>query len=161
MSQVIKSAYYHIRRIRSIKKYLGKDSLKTLVNCFILSRLDYCNSLLFGISDETLDRLQKVQNAAARLIYGLRKNEHITDTLNELHWLSIRFRIDYKIALITYKTLNGDGPEYLKELLTPPPQNQKSFRSSKKNLRNSVIHQVEDGHLVFQHQPYGIPFQMN
>ena len=104
VSQVVKSAYMHIRKIRSIKRFLSKDSLKTLVNCFILSRLDYCNSLLFGISDESLDRLQRVQNAAARLIYGLRKSEHITGTLKELHWLPVRSRIEYKIALLTFKT---------------------------------------------------------
>ncbi len=133
VSHVIKSAYMHLRKIRSIKKFLSKNSLKTLVNCFILSRLDYCNSLLFGTSDETLDRLQRVQNAAARLIYGLKKNDHITQTLKELHWLPIRSRIDYKIALITYKTLHGDGPEYLRELLDPV-QHQRSLRSSEKNL---------------------------
>ena len=144
VSQVTKSAYVHIRKLRSIKKYLSKDSLKTLVTCFILSRLDYCNSLLFGVSDETLDRLQKVQNAAARLIYGLRKNDHITATLKELHWLPIRFRIEYKIALITYKTLNGQGPEYLQELLIPV-RHQKSLRSSKRNLLKIPNFQLKTG----------------
>lgn len=123
----------HIRKLRSIKKYLAIDSLKTLVNCFILSRLDYCNSLLFGISDDTLARLQRVQNAAARLIYGLRKTDHITETLKELHWLPIRYRIEYKIALITYKILSGDGPDYLQELLIPL-RHRRSLRSSGKNL---------------------------
>ena len=133
VSHVTKSAYFQIRKIRSIKKFLSKDSLKTLVNCFILSRLDYCNSLLYGISDENLDRLQRVQNAAARLIYGLRKHDHITDTLRKLHWLPIRYRINYKIALLTYKSLNGHGPDYLRELLVPL-QHQRSLRSSTKNL---------------------------
>ena len=81
VSQVVKTSYMHLRKIRSIRKFLSVDSLKVLVNCFILSRLDYCNSMLYGISDDTLDRLQKVQNAAARLIFNLRKHEHITETL--------------------------------------------------------------------------------
>ena len=125
--QIVKSSYIDIRKIRSIKKFLSKDSLKPLVQCFILTRLDYCNSLLFGISEDSLDRLQRVQNAAARLIYGLRKNDHITEALKELHWLPIRFRIDYKIALITYKVLHGDGPAYLRELLVTT-QHQRSLR---------------------------------
>ena len=133
VTQVIKSAYFQIRKIRSVKKYLSKDSVKTLVNCFILSRLDYCNSLLYGISEEYLDRLQKVQNAAARLIFDLRKHDHITGTLKELHWLHVRYRIKYKIALVTYKTLKADGPAYLRELLVPV-QNQRAHRSSTKNL---------------------------
>ena len=144
VSQIVKSSYIHIRKIRSIKKFLSKDSLKTLVQCFILTRLDYCNSLLFGISEDSLDRLQRVQNAAARLIYGLRKNDHITEALKELHWLPIRFRIDYKIALITYKVLHGDGPAYLRELLVTT-QHQRSLRSSKKNLLKIPNFKLESG----------------
>ena len=75
-----------------------------------------------------------MQNAAARLIFDLRKNDHITESLKELHWLPIRSRIEYKIALITYKTLNGDGPAYLQELLTPMQQN-RTLRSSKNLLQ--------------------------
>ena len=65
--------------------------------------------------------------------FGLRKYDHVTEALMELHWLPIRSRIDYKIALITYKTLHGDGPEYLKEMLTPM-QNRKSLRSMNGDL---------------------------
>ena len=76
-----------------------------MVSCFVLSRLDYCKSLLYGIPEESLDRLQKAQNAAARLISILRKIHHITKTLKQLHWLPIRGRIDYKIVLITYMAM--------------------------------------------------------
>ena len=81
VSHVVKTAYWHIRKLRSIRRYLTVDTMKTLVHCFILSRLDYCNSLLFGISEESLDRLQRMQNAVARLIYGLRKRDHVTEAL--------------------------------------------------------------------------------
>ena len=144
VSHVVKTSYIHIRKIRSIKKFLTIDSLKILVSCFILSRLDYCNSLLYGTTEDTLDRLQKVQNAAARLIFGLRKHDHITDTLKKLHWLPIRSRIEYKIAIITYKTLHGDGPQYLKELLVPI-QHQRSLRSSKKCLLKVPKFKLESG----------------
>ena len=95
----------------------GKNITQEFMKTFIISRIDYCNSLLYGISEESLDKLQRVQNAAARLIFGLRKYDNISKYLIKLHWLPVRWRIKYKIALITYKTLNGDGPEYLGELL--------------------------------------------
>lgn len=119
VSAVVKSAYFQIRKLRSVNKFLSRKSMKALVQCFVISRLDYCNSLLYGISEELLDKLQKVQNAAARLVYGLRKYDHVTHILKELHWLPIRYRVEYKIALITFKTLRGDGPKYLNELLIP------------------------------------------
>ena len=123
----------HIRKLRSIKKYLTTDAMKTLVQCFVISRLDYCNSILYGISEDSLDRLQKVQNAAARLILGLRKHDHVTEARKKLHWLPVCSRIEYKIALITYKTLNGDGPQYLRETLIPI-QNDRRLRSVNRNL---------------------------
>ena len=116
VSAIVKSAYFHIRKLYSVRKYVSEKSIKCLVQCFVISRLDYCNSLLYGIPEESLDKLQKVQNAAARLIYGARKHDHVTHLLKNLHWLPIRYRIQYKIALITFKTLNGNGPEYLAEL---------------------------------------------
>ena len=133
VSVVVKSAYYHIQKLRSVRRYLSRDAMKTLVQCFVISRLDYCNSLLYGIPEELLDKLQRVQNAAARLIYGLNKFDHVTDILKALHWLPIRYRIQYKIALITFKALRGDGPTYLVELLNPLGKHSR-LRSSNKNL---------------------------
>ena len=125
---ILQTSYMHIRKLRSLRKYITQESMKTLVHCFIISRIDYCNSLLYGISEESLDKLQRVQNPAARLIFGLRKYDNISKYLIKLHWLPVRWRIKYKIALITYKTLNDDGPEYLRELLEI---SQKSLRSDK------------------------------
>ena len=133
VSAVVKSVYFHIRKLRSVKRYLSRNSVKTLVQCFVISRLDYCNSLLFGIPQESLDKLQKAQNAAAKLIYGLNKYDHVTEILKALHWLPVRYRIQYKIALITVKTLHGDGPQYLAELLTPLGEDNR-LRSSSKNM---------------------------
>jgi len=69
--------------------------------------VDYCNSLLFGISDNLLRRLQAVQNAAARLVTGTRRHEHITPVLRQLHWLPVRQRIEFKLAVLVYKAVNG------------------------------------------------------
>ena len=129
----VKFCNMKLRQLRSIRKYLTPSTVKILVHAFIISKLDYGNSLLFGISEELLDMLQRIQNSAARLITGQRRSEHITPTLKALHWLPIRSRITYKIALITYKSLHGNGPKYLSEQLvwkdTP-----RTLRSSSEKL---------------------------
>jgi len=116
---VCKSAWYHLRRIGSIRKYLDMSSTKTLVHAFISSKLDNLNSLLYGLPGKLLHKLQRVQNAAARLVTRTKKFDHITPVLKQLHWLPVKERIDYKVLLLTYKALNGQGPAYIKEMLIP------------------------------------------
>ena len=84
-----------------------------LIHAFITSRLDYCNSLLLGVTDQQLKRLQSVQNAVARLVTGARRSDHITPVLQSLHWLPVRQRVHYKIAMLVHKCLNGRAPQYL------------------------------------------------
>ena len=88
-----------------------------MVHAFISSKLDYCNSLYSGLDQSLLHRLQLVQNAAARLLTGKRKFDHISPVLASLHWLPVAFRIDFKILLLVFKGLNGLAPQYLTELL--------------------------------------------
>ena len=90
-----------------------------LVHAFMTSRLDYCNALLAGCPASSINKLQLVQNAAARVLTRSRKYDHITPILSSLHWLPIKFRIDYKVLLMTYKALNGLAPVYLTDLLSP------------------------------------------
>ena len=82
-----------------------------------MSRLDYGNSLLCGITKENISKLQAVQNKAARLITLTKKQEHITPVLKSLHWLPVLSRIDFKVLLLIYKSLNGLAPQYLKDVL--------------------------------------------
>ena len=117
---ICKNAFYHLRRISQLKTFLCKAALAQLIHAFVISRLDYCNSLLAGLSKASLDRLQRVQNAAARLLYGAKKFDSIHPILFDLHWLPIVFRIDYKIAVFTYRCLNGFPPRYLHSLLRLP-----------------------------------------
>jgi len=86
---------------------------------FVSSRLDYCNSLLYGISDGLLAQLQTVQNAAARVVTGTRKFDHITPVLHQLHCLPVRQRITFKLAMITFKCLRGLAPSYLADVCIP------------------------------------------
>jgi len=90
VSVVCRSAYGYLQQLRFVTRVLSAEATKTLVYAFISSRLDYCNSLLFGICDNLLRRLQVVQNAAARLVTGTRRREHITPVLRQLHWLPVR-----------------------------------------------------------------------
>ncbi len=102
-------------------------------HAFVSSRLDYCNSLYVGTSQSTLSRLQIVQNAAARLLTGSRKQDHITPILSSLHWLPVRYRIDLKILLFVFKSLNGLAPCYISDLLQPYSPS-RSLRSSDQKL---------------------------
>ncbi len=93
------------------------SNAETLIHAFMTSRLDYCNALLGCCSARLINKLQLVQNAAARVLTRIRKYDHISPVLSTLHWLPIKLRIDFKILLITYKALNGLAPQYLSELL--------------------------------------------
>jgi hypothetical protein len=78
------------------------------MHAFISSRLDYCNALYYGIADGLMDRLQSVQNAAARLVTGLERREHLTPVLRTLHWLPVRQRIRFKLATLVYRSLTKE-----------------------------------------------------
>ena len=109
--------YMNLRELRSIRKYLTVIATRSLIQAMITSHLDYGNSLLYGISKGLLDKLQKVQNSTARLILGLGKYDHIKKGSKTLHWLPVRYRILFKIAVITYKVLTTNKPAYLRGLL--------------------------------------------
>ena len=112
-----KSLLYQLSKIRSIRNYLSVDATKYLVTTLILSKIDYCNSLLAGVNNSLLYKLQLIQNSAARLIVRLRKFDHITPLLMDLHWLPVKHRINYKIALLCFKCLNNAAPSYFRDLL--------------------------------------------
>ncbi len=85
---------------------LSASDAEKLVHTFMTSRLDYCNPLLGGCPASSINKLQIVQNAAARVLTRSRKYDHITPIVQSLHWLHIKFRISYKILLLACKALN-------------------------------------------------------
>lgn len=113
VAAVCRAGYYQLRQLRPVVRCMTSDAARTLVQAFIASRLDYCNSVLFGVADSLLQRLQSVQNAAARLVTGARRRDHISPILRELHWLPVRRRVEFKVALLVYKALNCLAPAYL------------------------------------------------
>ena len=113
VNNMCKSAFFHLRNISRIRRNIDQPTAKKLIYAFVTSRLDYCNALLFGISDHLLSKVQRIQNMAARVVCKIQKSEHITPVLRRLHWLPIKARIQYKILLTVYKCLNGMAPKYL------------------------------------------------
>ena len=91
--------------------HLVVTSMKSVRN--LLSPLDYCNCLLYGIAKYQRDKLQRIQNTAARLEMGLKRSDHVTP----MHWPLVEKRIEFKILLITYKTINGQSADYLKPII--------------------------------------------
>ena len=124
-----KSAFFRIRSIAKIRRYLSQSTTETIVHAYITSRLDYCNALLYGLPKYLISRLQLLQNSAARLVTLTRKQQHITPILRNLHWLPVHYRITFKILLLTYKALNGLAPDYIKDLL--------KYNDSRRTLRSS------------------------
>ena len=120
IKSVSKSCHFHIRDIRRIRHLLPLSAATALANSLVSSKLDYCNSLYSGISQVNLNKLQRIQNSLARVITNTSKYQHITPILKKLHWLPIKQRINYKLCLLTYKTLTNQQPTYLYNSLSFP-----------------------------------------
>ena len=133
INNVCKKSYYQLQRINQLRKYLDQKSLISLVHAFVTSNIDYCNTIYFNIPEYMIQKIQRIQNTSARVITQTSKYEHITPTLKHLHWLPVKERIIFKIAVQVFKCLNGYAPAYLKELINmyTPPRN---LRSGNKNL---------------------------
>uniref|UniRef100_A0A8C6M380 Reverse transcriptase domain-containing protein n=1 Tax=Nothobranchius furzeri TaxID=105023 RepID=A0A8C6M380_NOTFU len=118
VKQVCRIFFFHLRNIAKIRSILSRSDTEKLVHVFITSRLDYCNSLLSGSPHNSVKSLQLVQNAAARVLMRIKKRDHISPVLASLHWLPVKFRIEFKI-LLTYKALNNQAPSHISDLIIP------------------------------------------
>jgi len=137
VTSICRAAYYHLKNIHRLKAFLTQETLVTLLYTFVTSRIDYCNSLLYVISDCYINRLQRIQNSASGRVTNPRKYDHITPILQKLHWLPVRHRIHFKILLITYTSFTDMAEEYLCELL--------SIKKSSRKLKSSsqILLQVQ------------------
>ena len=149
VSKICQSAYLELRRISSIRHVLTADATKTLVTSLVLSRLDYRNSLLSGIPQQLIDKLQKVKNISARLIFKTSKCTHVSQLLAKLNWLPVAQTIDYKISSLCYDVVSDTAPLYLSDLLClyVPSRSPRSlltpasfgFQYERKNSKGSVL----------------------
>ena len=117
ISAICTSCIYHIRDLRHIRRHLDLDSAKLLANALVSSRLDYCNSLFSGIAETDLTRLQRVLNRLARAVTKSPPLSRSVPLLRSLHWLLVKYRVHFKICLLTYKALHEEQPVYLRSLI--------------------------------------------
>jgi len=133
INSICKTCYFHLRNIGAIRQYISSDACKTIVQATITSRLDYANSLLYGLPHTLMSRLQRIQNATACIITRTPKREHITPVLLNLHWLPVEYRPKYKVLTFTYKALAGTAPKYICDLVQQR-QTTRTLRSSSRSL---------------------------
>ena len=117
VNAVCRSCNHHNRALRQIRNNLSTDTTKTVACAIVGSRLDYCNSLLHNISKKNIQKLQRIQNNLARVVLKSPRLTSPEPMLASLHWLPIVYRIQYKLAIITFNALTTGQPTYLVDLL--------------------------------------------
>ena len=130
VSNIARTCYFEQRRLVSIRRFLISTATATVVSAFALSRIDYCNSLLFGSTHDATSHLQRIQNYAARVILCLPKSSSITIHLKSLHWLPVKVRSTYKIACLCYNCHSSTAPSYVTDMLHRKPLHTRNTRSS-------------------------------
>ena len=129
VSNIARTCYFELRRLTSIRRFLASTATATLGSAFALSRIDYCNSLLFGSTHDVTSYLQRIQIYAARIILRLPKSSSITTHLKSLHWLPVKVRSTYKIACLCYHCHSSTSPSYVANILQKKPSLTHNTRS--------------------------------
>ena len=152
ISHICKSAYFELRKISSIRPYLTQFATTQLVSSLVLSRLDYCNAILAGLPSEDIARLQRIQNNAARLVFKKPRRNHVTPLLIELHWLPVKYRIQYKLATLAFRRFEDTLPLYLSSLLNIYQPSRTLRSSNEKLLSVPKVSSKTFGQRSFQYQ---------
>ena len=161
VTNIARTCYFELRRLASIRRFLTSTATVTLVSAFVLSRIDYCNSLLFGSNHDVTSHLQRIQNYAARVILCLPKSSSITTHSKSLHWLPVKIRSTYKIACLCNHCHSSTAPSYVADMLHKKPSLEPAHTPC---LFSIDLHTVRQ-HLVIVHLLlllllYGTLFQM-
>ena len=115
-----RSCFYQLRQLRTIRQSLSDDATRMLIHSFVVTRVDYCNSVLSGITVVQTDRVQRILSAAARLLLRIPKFAPVAALIRDhLHWLPATKRIRFKIPLLVSKCIHQRAPSYLQELCVP------------------------------------------
>ena len=138
IDKVVKSCFNTIRKLSKVKMFLTQQHLQTLVSSLIFSNLDYCNSLYYGLPESAIQKLQRVQNCAARLVCknGTPFRKSLDGVFTELHWLKVKFRIIYKILLIVHNCLHDNAPNAVAALLRYS-ESERTMKLKETSFRNS------------------------
>ena len=150
ITSICKSVRYQLRNIGFIRKYLTRSATEKLIHSLISSRLDFGNGLLYNLPNVHIARLQKLQNAAARIVSLTSRRSHITPILQNLHWLPVKERINFKILLLVYHIINETAPEYNRSLLIKY-QPTRTLRSSSSGLLQIPLSKKSWGERAFAH----------
>ena len=118
INNICRSGSLSLHQIGKIRKFITQEYAERIVHSFVSSKLDYCYGILYGLPQNQIQKLQRLQNSAARIVTRTKKSKHITPVLINLHWLRVQQRIIFKLLLNTYKALKGLAPDYLSTLLT-------------------------------------------
>ena len=129
VSKIAQTCHFELRHLTSIRRFLTSTATATLVSAFALSRIDYCNSLLFGSTHDVTSHLQRIQNYAARVILCLPMSSSITIHLKSLHWLPVKVRSTYKIACFCYHRHSSTAPSCVADMLQKKPSHIRNTRS--------------------------------
>jgi hypothetical protein len=151
ISKVVQACNLQLLNLWRIAKKLPKQLKIKLVHTLIHSRLDYGNALLYGATEKDISRLQRVQNSAVRFIYGTRKWRGVTQKRKDLHFLPIKSRIIFKICLMTYKSINGQAPSYISDLVPLRKPKIKTVRADEDHtlLQKSFTHKYKSTSRAF------------
>ena len=159
INKVCNASFYYLHNIRRIRKHPSRDSSETLIHAFVSSRLDYCNSLFYGLPQVQINKIQRVQNAAARLNLKQPKFCRVTLVLSQLHWLPIKYRTEFKILVMTFKAVHGVAPDYICKLISRKKSTGYSLRSGKKVMlevpRGKILPTLWVEHSVMRPQSSG------
>ena len=151
VSNIARTCYLELRRLASIRRFLTSTATATLVSAFVLSRIDNCNSLLFGSTHDVTSHLQRIQNYAARVILHLPKSSSITIHLKSLHWLPVKVRSTYKIAYLCYHCHSSTAPSYVTGMLHRKPLHTATLAPAHTPCLFSIDLHTVSQHLVIVH----------
>ena len=142
VSNIARTCYFELRRLESIRRFLTSTATATLVSAFVLSRIDYCNTLLFGSTNDVTSHLQRMQNNAAQVILRLPMSSSMTTHLKSLHWLPVKERSTYKIAYLCDHCHSSTAPSYVADMLHREPLHTRNtqFSSYTMPLLNGPAH---------------------
>ena len=151
VSSIISSCYYHINDLRRIRCHLARSVAITLCNALVGSKIDYCNSLYYGINDKQMQRLQGVQNTLCRIVTQTHRFSSITGPFMSLHWLPVKSRVQFKLSLITCKVYKNKYATYLENYLQPYRSIYNTRRSEPAHHMLSIPHYNYKQHKSFTH----------
>ena len=140
-SATVSQCYKLFSDVAKIRYLLSDEDTVSLMHAIVSSRLDYCNILMYGVNKSVIKKLQRLQNAAARLVSKRRKRDPVRDVLIDLHWLPVEERIIFKLLVLTYKIINNLAPDCLSGLL--------SIRNAAALLLNNVYLDTNYGRRSF------------